>query len=199
MLRGYIRPDARISVQRQREALVAIGCTMFYVEHERRRGDSFPERDDWISHLRKPDEACVAVFNRLAIGKNDLAATLKAIFAKGIPIIEAETGRRSDNQESLVDMIAEATGYYARHLDSEEAVRRGKLGAAASPVTKRRKGRMPEREALKFLNDRAKYRKLKDAVAAINKDKRYPTPWSVPLVYRLKKLGLRVRGRQSKK
>lgn len=176
----------------QLEILEGHDCKVIYTEP--RRG--LDERINVITSLRHNDELCVSHLHRLGTGQRDLSEVIKAVISQGATIIEVSTGRHSNDPASLVTMIQDANSYYAHSLTSERAQEIGKLGAAASPMTKRRRGRMPIKNALIILNDHKRYPTLVDAITAINKDKRYGRPWNVPLVYRLKKDGINIKDRQ---
>jgi hypothetical protein len=169
---------------------------LIYTEDRRDAHQSLRERGDAIAALRRGDELCVSHLHRLGTGQGDLSAAIRAVIEQGATVIEANTGRRSDNAAQLVGMIADANTFYARTMTPETAQRIGRLGAAASPMTKRRRDRMPIKDALKIVNDHKRYPTLVEALAVINKDKRYKRPWSVAHVYHLKKDGVRIEDRQ---
>lgn len=185
MLRAYIRPDARFSAARQRTAIEALGkkIAATYVEIDRRRDDNFPERDAWISSLRPGNIAVVSDFHRLATTADTLKEVRSAIHQAKAVIVEASTGRRSDDPESLADMTHEAVDLYRRRgLTKAEAKRLGRLGAAASPTAKAKRGRMPKGDAAVIWRD-AQYTS-KEAIAVINANTDYKDKYNLCWAYR---------------
>lgn len=187
MLLSYVRPEARFSAARQLIELRKLGVNenKVYVEEERTRDDGYPIRDKLVQAMRvtSSDGVAVSHFHRLASTAADLNAILKAIKNKGGFVIEASTGRRSDSSNDLVDMIFEATEFYARRgLTTEEATRLGTLGGEASPATKRKNGHMPLHDMQTILNDHTIT--VEQACAKIRRDRRYKTKISQATIYR---------------
>lgn len=192
MLRGYIRPDARVTEAKQRASLkgAAVADVHVYVEAKRKISDPVPVRDAFIRALRKSDTAVVSHFHRIAFKGVDLRAVLKDVKARGATILEADTGRRSGDAGELTEMIFEAMEFYrTKGLTHDQAVKLGREGAKNSPAAKSRdEERMPNEMAKEFWNDR----RLSgpEALAAINADERFPEKYTQSTAYRT--LGKRV-------
>jgi hypothetical protein len=140
----------------------------------------------------EPD-AVIAVhhFHLLAHGAAELQRRIKLIHAKGAVIIEADTGRRSDDAGALADMVFEAHAVYTgRLLDPKTASKLGKKGAAASPRTKKLNGHehMPKQMALPIWRDVTMHPHKEDALAVINADTNYR---SYSMSYAYRRLGKR--------
>lgn len=177
---ALIRADERFAAARQEAVLTA-----------KRR---YTDRDAALKALRKGDELEVSDFHRLASGMKDWRDVWSALGAKSVVVVEARTGYRSDDQVQFSDMLHRATLFWARK-DSDTMSEIGKKGNANSPVAKRRKGRMPFREAERILNDPAHETRDK-ALAAVNSHPDYNEPWSRPFMYRMNdegKIALRPR------
>lgn len=191
MLSAYIRPEPNFPESKQRPSVDAAKPAIVYVEGPRQPGKHpWPKRDAWIKSLRKSqrDVAAVSHFHRLAPDSEDLRDVLEEIEAQGATIRELSTGRVSTKVNDMAAMIFEAQDFYAqRGLTSERAREIGKLGAAASPVTKQKERRMPHAEAIVFLNDITMG--IKEAIAKINRDRRYKTKWTFNYAYQEKRAG----------
>lgn len=170
---ALIRADERFSADRQAAVLTA-----------KRR---YTDRDALLKALRKGDELEVSDFHRLASGMKDWRDVWTALGEKNVVVVEARTGFRSDKQTQFSDMLHRATLFWARK-DSDTMSEIGKKGAENSPRAKRRKGRMPLREAERILNDPA-YETRAAGLAAINSDPRYSIPWSRAFAYRMNDKG----------
>jgi hypothetical protein len=194
-LRTYLRPEARCSLKAQEKVCAAYnGKVSQYVEDERKPTDPFVTRESWLNHMRPGDEFAVPFFHRLATVRDDeklggLTQVRERIRKSGAVVIELATGRRTDNPHDYADMTAEAIAFYSQKgMTKAWAAKIGKLGAAASPVTKSVDGRAPHDQARGILNDHDEYPTLDDALAAINilKDengKFYKHPWNAAFVY----------------
>lgn len=185
MLRAYIRPEPRFSLPKQAETIRDLGEKVTtYTEEFGRANGRLPERDLWIASLRIGTVAVVSDFHRIATSAVGLKEARAAIKAQGAVVLEARTGRRSDDPDALGDMIQEALRFYSqRGLTTEEARRLGRMGAASSPATKAKKGRMPIAEALPIWRDNA-IPSIEAALEKINADKRYKTPYTQATAYR---------------
>ena len=184
MFRGYIRPEPRFPAKAQREALRQFGVQdgAIYEEAERGRGDTYPELADLTGSLRQGDSVVVTEFHRLASNLDDLRENATAILSRGFEVLET-TGRRSGVHVDLVHMVLDAVLLYGRKLLSHaQAVELGKLGAAASPMTKRKRGRMPIAEAKVLWVSRPDWTS-EQALALINSDRRYRVPYSMKYAY----------------
>ncbi len=174
VIRWYIRPDTRHSIKRQREICESFCLrndhkAVFYVEENRSRGAPYPKRNDWVKSLRGVEVCGVSDFHRLASTSLDLRAILSDLLASNRVVIEAASGRRTDNAKDLSDMILETTTFFAnKGLTTQEASTLGKLGALVSPATKRKRGRMPMADAMVIWRDAALT--TRQAVAKINEE-----------------------------
>jgi hypothetical protein len=199
---GYRREDKRIGMAKQLVSLNAAQCEKIYDED---KGDGFAKRD-WIIdrkvRLGTKDEIAVARLFLLDTRTKGLREAIERAHARNAVIIETDTGRRSDRTSDLLAMFEDASLAYAgRWLSPERAAEIGKDGAAASPASKKRSGFMPPGEARKILNDHIRYPTLAQALAVINRDKRFKEPWSRARVYRMwdeMKLIARSKGRAAK-
>lgn len=185
MRHAYIRPEAKCTEVFQRKHIKA-PAKKIVAERARVRDDSYPEFRFLVDRmLQRGDELEVSHWHRLASTTDAMFEHARQVLSKGVVIVEMSTGRRSDSPVQLLEMVEEAVHFYAgRSLSKDEASRLGKLGALASPATKRRRGYMPNRQAEAILNDHARYPTLKMALAAINADKRYARRWDTNRVYR---------------
>jgi Meiotically up-regulated gene 113 len=192
MLLGYIRPDKRRPASAQMKVLTNFGVSEIkvYAEDERRAGDGYPVRDKMVRSIRKKtdDVVVVADFHMLASNGAHLKVAVRSIRLAGAVIVEAWTGRRSDCQADLVDMTIEADDVYAnRGQDSAVMSDMGKKGAAKSPATKPKAGRMPPSEASQIWMN--KEFTAEKAIRLNNADERFSVKWNQPYAYR--KLGPR--------
>jgi hypothetical protein len=198
---AYICVNRNHGLAKQRESVTAFGVPEKnqYVEGKPEVGDKRPIRNWLIVRKLRPkakDEIVVSHFDVLAENGDDLNVVCVALDAKCVVVIEASTGRRSDKRSDLVAMTHDAIDRYAGRLTASERSEIGKLGAAASPVTKERKGRMPMHEIDKILDDHSLV--IKRAVAKVNADRRFKTKISLAWVYRMKRKGrLKFRARLS--
>ena len=188
MLRAYIRPEPRYSDAKQRPSILAAGVpeSVIYVEALRKRHDGFPIRDAFMAALRASDKDVVVVsdLHRLASTGEDLREVIKVVKAKKATILEARTGRRSDDPVVFSDMIFDAVEFYrGRGLTHAEAVKLGKLGATFSPVAREPEGRMPKKLALPIWNDEALT--TDQALVKINSDQAFDRKYSQRAAYRI--------------
>lgn len=171
------------------------GKVIAYVEEDRRNREGLPMRDGWIRAMRRGEEFGVPFFHRLAVSAQDLREVRQRVREKGAVIIELDTGRRSDDADDLADMLDEARDFWSRRgLTAAEARALGKLGAAASPVTKAKTDRCPDEVAEAILNDHTNYPTLPLAIIGINgvkreDGKRFKRKWTVSHVFRQAKRG----------
>src|ERR1035437_1702048 len=198
---AYLCINKNHGLAKQREAVTAFGVPekSQFIEGKPEVGDKRPIRTWLIARKLRPkakDEIVVSHFDVLAENGDDLNKACAALDTKCVVVIEAGTGRRSDKRGDLVVMTHDAIDRYAGRLTASERSEIGKLGAAASPVTKERKGRMPMHAIDKILDDHSM--KIARAVAKVNADRRFKTKISLAWVYRMKRQGrLKFRARLS--
>lgn len=189
MLKFYFRTIPGRSIARQRAMAAEAGmvekeAAPIYEESTK----SFPEmRGNVIGSCRagRKDVIWVSDLVVLAKDRKDLAATAKALAAKGIGILEGATGRRSESPHEAQLMTLDATNWWSNRnrpfTDSETASETGKRGAKASAKA-RRVGRMPKNLALPIWRD--KTLTVPQAIEKINDDDTYPKPWTASTAYR---------------
>jgi len=189
MLIGYSRPDRRFSAETQKALLLKAGVEerRIWVEIDRQGFDEYEEMNHLIGEnrgLREGDILVVAWFHRLGATRRALQAHIKGITAKKCSIMEAASGRTSESPGDFADMIIEAGNFYAgRALVPSNPAERGKLGADASPMAKKKKGFMPAHEAIKFWRN-PQYPSKEHALEAINADPNYSVEWTSSRAYR---------------
>lgn len=184
MLRSYMRHEPRDPGPGQKHALLKAGASErhIYEEDERKRGLGYPERDQLVASLRGPSEILVASLHNFAASIADLGEFVIDVLERGHTIIEGKTGRRSDDPAQLAAMIFDAMNFRSRKgLTTSAARKLGKLGAKASPATKKKKGLMPIREAQEIW--RKPLLTIDEKLAEINSDKRYES-YTLSMAYR---------------
>jgi hypothetical protein len=189
MIFGYANGNARRAVATQREVLEAFGVTRIWADEKGEAGDWEHLTGEQTGIGRDgPHSVVVAEFHLLATNRADLIERVLLVHARGSWIVEAATGRQTHDLAHLIHMLLEATDfYYQGGMSKAERQRIAKLGAAASPVTKPKDGRMPLTEAIKFLYDVSLT--IREAIAHINRDRRYRRKWSLSYAYQRNKAG----------
>jgi len=160
--RAYVRPTHGHSETRQLKAVIAAGATHVYVEGKARPmreidGASVvwhPDaRDMWLRSIRKGDEAVVETGGRIGRSRKDVAQTITELHARGARILEAQTGRRSDDPAVaallMLDAMSELAGERGRPFTPKTA------REASKKATRRRAKRLPEKEARVIWQDTA--------------------------------------------
>lgn len=177
---GFVRADSRHAEAPQRAILEGDGVLATKIANDLDRLKR--------SMARGPSTICVPDLHRLASDTEGLMVALDDLLGAGFVVRESRTGRQSDDPRAWTTAVFDAMRFYRRHgLTLEEARAAAMNGAAASPVTKPKKGRMPFHEARVILEDHKTYRRLNDALRAINSVRKYPTKWNVAFVHRNKK------------
>jgi len=188
MLFGYANGNAKQATSAQVAALRSYDPKIkVWIEPQ----GSFEEFDHIVD--RKKQGAClgrgsnhavaVAEFHQLATNRDELTQRVQAIHKLGAVIIEVSSRRSTEDRADLAAMMVEALDYYRMGgMSKAERTRVGKLGAAASPVTKPKDGRMPASMAIKFLYDLSL--SIKEALGLIAKDRRYRVPWTMSFAYK---------------
>lgn len=181
---GYRRPNKYFGMAKQEQSLLAWGAAQIHDE----AASGLIKRDWLVTTKVRPaakDEIGVARLFVLAEDGNDLRAAISQAHRRKAVIVETDTGRRSDCRDELLAMFQDASLAYAgKWLSPERAAELGKLGADASPVTKKSDRHMPPSQAQKFFNNHKDYPTLAVALAAINRDRRFRGKWSRSRIYR---------------
>lgn len=181
MLFGYANGNARQAVSTQIEAIRSYNPKI-KVGVEAKGSD---EEFDRLIDAREERKALgrgsghsvvVAEFHHLATYADCLFERLKIIHEKGSFVVEAATGRSTEDRVALLDMAAEAIDFYRYKLTRKDRSRIGALAAKHSPRAKEKPGRMPLEEAAAFLTNAAYGRK--GALMAINADDRFKVKWT---------------------
>jgi len=162
--RAYVRPTQGHSETRQIKAVLGAGASHVYVEGKAKPmreidGASVVWHPDargmWLRSLRRGDEAVVETGGRIGRTRKDVAQTIADLHARGARIIEARTGRRSDDPAVaallMLDAMSELAGERGRPFTSKTA------RAASKKVTRRRAKRLPEKEARAVWMDTTTY------------------------------------------
>lgn len=166
--RGFVRKSARYSDGPQRKLLAEKGIKAIYGEGD---GETLAGA---VRSLRRGDELWVMRLDRISATRGGLRKAIQDVHARGVVIVEAVTGRRSDSAGQLAGMIFDAFEEIAadRRVPSpEEARKRGLLGGR--PRTQR----MGKRQARAIWKDRRSYPTSIEAASAM-------TGWSVATAYR---------------
>jgi len=185
---GYANGNAKQAASTQAAALRAYDPKIKVWTEEKGASEDF----DHIVDKRKTGSCLargsghavvVAEFHQLATNRDELTQRVQAIHKLGAVIIEVSSRRSTEDRADLAAMMVEALDYYRiGGMSKAERTRVGKLGAAASPVTKAKDGRMAASMAIKFLYDPSL--SIKEALGLIAKDKRYKVPWTMSYAYK---------------
>lgn len=149
---GWTREAKNLSEARQRAILVKHKCYPIFSASEK-------DLSTVVTQLREGDELWLTTLARLDTPRTELNRSRKVVQAHGVVIVEALTGRRSDNAENAADMAFDAAAELmreARALPSDQAVEYGKRGGLATRLRFRAamKGkRMPAAIARGFWKD----------------------------------------------
>jgi DNA invertase Pin-like site-specific DNA recombinase len=189
IIRWYIRPDTRRSKSQQEAVVRSVGAKRDILYVEDHDGGVYAQRAAWAKDVRGKELAGVTHIDRLATTRDDFSEALEQITRAGKIIYEGSTGRRSDRPGDLAAMIVDAFNFYAGRPSREHMKAMAKKGAAASPVTKPKSGRMPIADAERILNDHKNYAGRDAQIAAINADRRYKVKWSRDYMYRMARAG----------
>jgi hypothetical protein len=173
-IRAFVRVSPGHPEGRQVAAVIAAGATHVYVEGEARaerevdgaRVLRVPDaRRLWLISLRNGDVGMVATPGRLASRYQEIGATLTELHRRGACVIDAETGRRSDELAHtagwITDAISEIRGERGKPFTSES-------GKEAAAKTRRPgKARLPKAEARAIWRDLARHPRNVDALRAM--------------------------------
>lgn len=199
MLLGYVLPDSRHPAAPQQKALIDFGVAKgkIWTEADRKKGADYPEFEHLTGEhsgvARQKDSAVVVRdAHRLASNRDDWRRHLELIHKRGGHLVEARTGRKSQDALALLAMWIETVAYFDGGKMSKEAASRiGKKGADASSATKAHKGRMPFDQVQKIVdaNPTMTYAEICEV---INSNRAYKKPWHVAtlMYWRGKRLNL---------
>lgn len=161
MKRGYVRASPRQSQRSQTERLQSYGVAAdrLYVESEDEA------LTDFVRATRPGDQNCVTTLDRLGRNREELRTALIGTLERGGIIVETMTGRTSESQIDLANMVLDAVNALARdHRTHRPAIARkyGRMGGR--PKTK---DRMSEAEAKAIWMDKDKFPTNAEALAAM--------------------------------
>ncbi len=173
-IRAFVRVSPGHPEGRQVAAVIEAGATHVYIEGEARaerevkgaRVLRVPDaRRLWLISLRNGDVGMVATPGRLASRYQEIGATLDELHRRGACVIDAETGRRSDDLAHtagwITDAISEIRGERGRPFTSE-------TGRAAAAKTRRAgKAKMAKKDAAVIWADKIGHRTVREALAAM--------------------------------
>lgn len=128
--RGYVRPTKRYPLAKQLAELEPWECDEIYVDD----GKNGQDIGAVVRSLRHPgDMLVVPTLDRIAGSKRGLRPWLAQLREIGVIIVEASTGRRSDNPGDVEMMVLDAIT--RKGHDTETARRFGKMGGAKTKIT----------------------------------------------------------------
>ena len=174
--RAYVRPSKRSSETAQLKAVLSYGAAYVYVEGKAKplrttEGASVLSHPDakgmWLRSLREGDEAVVATAGRAGSTRKDIAHVIDALHAKGVVLVEAMTGRRSDNwrvaPQMMLDAVQELSNEHNRFNP-----RTAKIASAKAAAQRRPRDRMPVKDAKAIWDDVDKYPTTGEALDAMD-------------------------------
>lgn len=132
----------------------------------------------------------VAEFHHLATNRDDLAERVAAVHALGSFIVEAKTGRSTENPAECPRLMLESIYTYETRLSPKRRSEIAAYAASKSPVSTQKPGRMPNSEAQVFLCDMKL--SIVEAIHAINSvrtadgKKKYKVKWTLGHAYQEK-------------
>lgn len=144
----YVRADRSNPAAEQREAIAATGPM------SGRHAKTLEEEKDFttlarlLKTVRRGEFLVVSELHRLADSIEGLRAFLHKAQAKGVIILVAFSGRRSDNLADWADEILEVREYYQRHRLSKAAARRAGRKGGQAKAAKMREAAAQEGEPL---------------------------------------------------
>ena len=103
MRRGYVRGTVRFPADDQHDTLAGHAVKDRYEE-----GRCHETIDHAIKGLRSGAELWVTALDRVATRHRKLRLVVEAVHKRGCVIVEADTGRRSDNRDQCMAMIFDA-------------------------------------------------------------------------------------------
>lgn len=181
---GYIRPDPRHAEGPQRALLEAAGVSKIWVEKRRKAGDGYSAFEAMCKAIRSgADVVFVSDFHRIAATGDDEKANVRKVRRKGAHIIEVRSMRSTSCTADAIDMAREAAAVRAgKGMSREAASEIGKVGAANSPRSKPKAGRMGERQARAIWKDERL--SWSQALAKMNAGRPEDQHWTKATAYR---------------
>jgi len=187
MRHGYIYPDNRMGEAAQRKMLLEAGIPekQIYVEGKPEGNDWQPRLSWLVDRKLRPgynDTLEVAYLHRLAWRSSRMVDTIDNITARDTIVVEVGSGARSDKPGPFARAIHDSMLFLSGKTGRADRSTIGKLGAAASPVTKPKNARLPDDQALVIWRNPALT--SAEAVATMNAVEKYKNGWSYASAYR---------------
>ena len=130
---------------------------------------AFPDRDNMMRQLRAGDRVVVATPGRLGVGREDVRSVLHDLHRKGVPLVDASTGR----ELIWTDEVADALQFFERAaMEHKRNAAQGarnalkNMGYEPAIVSKRKAWKLPEDEARVMWLDRIRYPAGEDVAKA---------------------------------
>lgn len=181
----YIRVDKSNPLAEQKEAIGATGTMTGKTANTFIEEKNFSTLKRLLKSARAGELLVVSELHRLADSIEALRDTLRKVQAKGLIILVAFTGRRSDKLADWADEILDARDYYQRHRLSKTAARKaGRKGGQAKWDRVREEAAkegdpLPAGKALARWNCAVKRGATAvEAMEAVNKDVAEAQQWS---------------------
>lgn len=131
-IRAFVRPGKRHSEARQIASVIDAGATSVYVEGKARPSRIIngatviwlPDaRETWLRSIRSGDDVLIATAGRIGPTRCEIARTLTDIHERGAVLIEASSGRRSNDPAAapflMLDAVNELTADRGARFTSE--------------------------------------------------------------------------------
>lgn len=187
---GYANGNAKMATSTQIEIIGARFPKLKVAIEAKGSKDEFKfltEADGRTLRRGKGHRIVVAEFHHLARNRDELTERVVAIHALGSFVVDAKTGKSTEDRADCPRLMNDAIYFYETGLSPQ---RRSELAAHAakfSPVATIRTDRVPHKIAAEHLCNMALT--LQEAVAMINavrdaKGKRYQRPWTKEFAYR---------------
>ena len=138
------------------------GCAQVYIE-----GRGLESWREFVRSLKRGDEAMVATAAALPNGPAAIRTALADLDARGVVLVVADTGLRSDKAQQRADIVLDAIEGQRQNKNSFDS----KTGKAAARKSwkKRAREKMPAKDALVLWRDIAKYPNTQELVAKMAK------------------------------
>lgn len=174
-IRGFVRPGDRHPAARQIKALISFGATRIYIHAKgkpmQERGDVMLYQgedayDEWLRSMDAGSVAAVATIARAAFNQLQLAETIRRLHERDAVLVEAISGRRSDNISDLPSLMLDA----AREYQSRASAFTTASGRAAAERSNRARNdrRLSVSAARKIWKDARKYPTIEAALAQMD-------------------------------
>src|ERR1700678_152259 len=110
---GYTNGNCRQAASTQREAIKTFGVTKIWHDEKGDSGD-FDHLTGEETGISRGDgnRVIVAEFHHLATNREDLLARVGLIHKRGAFVVEAMTGRSTEDRDCFAVMLLEATDFY---------------------------------------------------------------------------------------